>query len=69
MDRIAVAISLDAAIVLNIQTIYHNPKRAEKTTHEYVAYHIFIMWYASSSQTQVEKLCKLREIFYAFGIQ
>ena len=67
VDRIAVAVSLDAATVLNIQAIYHNPKRAEGTTHEYVAYHILITWYASSSQTQVEKLCKLREIFYALG--
>ena len=67
VDRIAVAVSLDAATVLNIQAIYHNPKRAEGTTHEYVAYHILIMWYASSSQTQVEKLCKLRETFYALG--
>ena len=67
VDRVAVAVSLDAATVLNIQAIYHNPKRAEGTTHECVAYHILITWYASSSQTQVEKLCKLREIFYALG--
>ena len=32
-----------------------------------IAYHILITWYASSSQTQIEKLCKLREIYYAMG--
>ena len=42
-------------------------KRAEWTTYEYIAYHILITWYASSSKTQVEKLCKLREIYYAMG--
>ena len=66
VDRIAVSVSLDAATVLNIQAIYHNPKRAENYT-EYMAYHILIMWYASSSETQVEKLCKLRDIL-CFGI-
>ena len=35
--------------------------------YEYIAYHILITWYASSSKTQVEKLCKLREIYYAMG--
>ena len=35
--------------------------------YEYIAYHILITWYASSSKTQIEKLCKLREIYYAMG--
>ena len=67
VDEIAVATSLDAAALLTIQAIYHDPKRAEWTTCEYIAYHILITWYASSSQTQIEKLCKLREIYYAMG--
>ena len=67
VDEIAVATSLDAAALLNIQAIYHDPKRAEWTTCEYIAYHILITWYTSSSQTQIEKLCKLREIYYAMG--
>ena len=67
IDEIAVATSLDAAALLTIQAIYHDPKRAEWTTYEYIAYHILITWYASSSQTQTEKLCKLREIYYAMG--
>ena len=67
VDEIAVATSLDAAALLTIQAIYHDPKRAEWTTCEYIAYHILITWYASSSQTQIEKLCKLREIYCAMG--
>ena len=67
VDEIAVATSLDAAALLTIQAIYHDPKRAEWTTCEYIAYHILITWYASSSQMQIEKLCKLREIYYAVG--
>ena len=67
VDEIAVATSLDASALLTIQAIYHDPKKAEWTTYEYIAYHILITWYASSSKTQVEKLCKLREIYYAMG--
>ena len=67
VDEIAVAISMDASALLNIQAIYHDPKRAEWTTYEYIAYHILITWYASSSKTQTEKLCKLRDIYYAMG--
>ena len=67
VDEIAVATSLDAAALLTIQAISHDPKRAEWTTCEYIAYHILITWYASSSQMQIEKLCKLREIYYAMG--
>ena len=67
VDEIAVATSLDAAALLTIQAIYHDPKRAEWTTYEYIAYHILITWYASSSKMQIEKLCKLREIYYAMG--
>ena len=67
VDEIAVATSLDAAALLTIQVIYHDPERAEWTTYEYIAYHILITWYASSSKTQIEKLCKLREIYYAMG--
>ena len=67
VDEIAVATSLDASALLKIQAIYHDPKRAEWITYEYIAYHILITWYASSSKTQVEKLCKLREIYYAMG--
>ena len=58
---------MDAAALLTIQAIYHDPKRAEWTTYEYIAYHILITWYASSSKMQIEKLCKLREIYYAMG--
>ena len=64
VDEIAVATSLDAAALLTIQAIYHDPKRAEWTTYEYIAYHILITWYASSSKMQIEKL---REIYYAMG--
>ena len=67
VDEIAVATSMDASALLNIQAIYHDPKRAEWTTYEYIAYHILITWYASSSKTQTEKLCKLRDIYYAMG--
>ena len=67
VDEIAVATSLDASALLTIQAIYHDPIRAEWTTYEYIAYHILITWYASSSKTQLEKLCKLREIYYAMG--
>ena len=68
VDEIAVATSMDASALLNIQAIYHDPKRAEWTTYEYIAYHILITWYASSSKTQTEKLCKLRDIYYAMGM-
>ena len=67
VDEIAVATSMDASALLNIQVIYHDPKRAEWTTYEYIAYHILITWYASSSKTQTEKLCKLRDIYYTMG--
>ena len=59
VDRLALATSLDAAALLTIQAIYHDPKRAEWTTQEYIAYHILVIWYASVSHTQVEKLSKL----------
>ena len=59
VDKIAVVTSLDNAALLTIQAIYHDPKRAEWTTQEYIAYHILVTWYASVSHTQVEKLCKL----------
>ena len=64
VDEIAVAISLDASALLNIQALYHDPKRAEWTTYEYIAYHILITWYAGSSKTQTEKLW---DIYYAMG--
>ena len=67
VDEIAVATSLDATALLTIQAIYHDPKRAEWTIYECIAYHILITWYASSSKMQIEKLCKLREIYYAMG--
>ena len=67
VDEIAVSTSMDASALLNIQAIYHDPKRAEWTTYECIAYHILITWYASSSKTQTEKLCKLRDIYYAMG--
>ena len=65
VDKLAYAISLDAAALLAIQAIYHDPKRAEWTTQEYIAYHILVTWYASVSHTQTEKLCKLRDVYYA----
>ena len=61
------ATSLDNAALLTMQAIYHNPKRAEWTTQEYITYHILVTWYASVSHTQVEKLCKLQEVYYAMG--
>ena len=67
VDEKAVATSMDASALLNIQAIYHDPKRAEWTTYEYIAYHILITWYAGSSKTQTEKLCKLRDIYYSMG--
>ena len=67
VDEIAVATSMDAPALLNIQAIYHDPKREEWTTYEYIAYHILITWYAGSSKTQTEKLCKLRDIYYSMG--
>ena len=56
-----------AAVLLTVQAIYHDSKRAEWTTQEYIAYHILIMWYASASHTQTEKLCKLWDVYYAMG--
>ena len=53
------ATSLDAAALLTIQAIFHDPKRSEWTIQEYIAYHILVTWYASVSHTQVEKLSKL----------
>ena len=47
--------------MLTIQAIYHDPKRTEWTTH------ILVTWYASVSHTQTEKLCKLRDVYYAMG--
>ena len=67
MNRLVLVTSLDAAALLTIQAIYHDPKRAEWTTREYIAYHILVIWYASVSHTQVEKLCKLQEVYYAMG--
>ena len=67
VDKVAVATSLDTAALLTIQAIYHDPKRTEWTTQEYIAYHILVTWYASVSYTQVEKLCKLQEVYYAMG--
>ena len=67
MDKLAFKTSLDAATLLTIQAIYHNPKRAEWTTQEYIAYHILVTWYASVSHSQTEKLCKLHDVYYAMG--
>ena len=67
VDKIAVATSLDNAAMLTIQAIYHDPKRAEWTTQEYIAYHILVTWYASVSHTQVDNLCKLQEVYYTMG--
>ena len=58
---------LDAAALLTIQAIYHVPKKAEWTTQEYIAYHILVTWYASMSHNQIEKLSKLREVYYIMG--
>ena len=62
----ASATSLDAAALLTIQAIYHDPKIVEWTT-QYIAYHILVMWYASASQTQTEKLCKLYNVYIVMG--
>ena len=59
VDRLAYATPLDAVTLITIQAIYHDPKRREWTTQEYIAYHILVTWYASVSHTQTEKLCKL----------
>ena len=67
VDRIAVVTSLDAAALLTIQAIYHDPKRAEWTTQEYIAYHILVTWYVSVSHTQIEKLSKLQEVIMSYG--
>ena len=67
VDKLVHATSLDAAVLLTIQAIYHDPKRTEWTTQEYIAYHILVTWYASVSHTQTEKLCKLRDVYYAMG--
>ena len=61
------ATSLDAAALLTIQAIYHDPKRSEWTTQEYIAYHILVTWYASVSHTQIERLSKLQEVYYGMG--
>ena len=67
VDKLVHATSLDAAALLTIQAIYHDPKRAEWTTQEYIAYHILVTWYASVSHNQTEKLCKLQDVYYAMG--
>ena len=67
MDKLAFETSLDAATLLTIQAMYHDPKRAEWTTQDYIAYHILVTWYASVSHTQTEKLCKLHNVYYAMG--
>ena len=67
IDRLAFETSLDAAALLTIQPIYHDPKRAEWTTQEYIACHILVTWYASVSHTQTDKLCKLQNVYYAMG--
>ena len=68
VDRIAVAPSLDAAALLTIQAIYHDPKRGEWTTQEYIAYHILVTWYASVSHTQIEKLSKFQEVSWPWAM-
>ena len=67
LDGLAFEMSLDAATLLTMQAIYHDPKKAEWTTLEYIAYHILVTWYASVSHTQTNKLCKLRDVSYAMG--
>ena len=62
-----VATSLYAAALLTIQAKNHDPKRAEWTTQEYIAYHILVTWYASVSHIQIEKLSKLQKVYYAMG--
>ena len=59
VDKLACAASLDVEALLTIQAIYHDPKRAEWTTQEYIAYHILVKSYASVSHTQTEKSCML----------
>ena len=66
VDKLAYT-TLDAAALLTIQAICHDPKRAEWTTQVYTAYHILVTWYASVSHTQTEKLCKLPDVYYAMG--
>ena len=51
VDKLAYATSLHAAALVTIQAIYHDPKRAERTTQEYIAYHTLVTWYLSASQT------------------
>ena len=68
VDEIAVATSMDASALLNIQAIYHDPKRAEWTTYEYIAYHILITWYAGSSKTQTEKTLQIERHLLFYGI-
>ena len=58
---------MDAAALHTIQAIYHNPKRVEWTTQEYIAYHILVMWYASVSHIQTEKFWKEGDVYYAMG--
>ena len=67
MHKLAFATPLDAAALLTIEAICHDPKRAEWTTQENIAYHILVMWYASVSCTETEKLCKLQDVYYAMG--
>ena len=67
VNKLAFETFLDAAALLPIQAIYHDPKRAEWTTQEYIAYHILVTWYASVSHTQTDKLFKLRDVYYAMG--
>ena len=49
VDKLACATSLDVAALPTTQAIYHDPKRAEWTTQEYIAYHTLVTWYASVS--------------------
>ena len=67
VNKLAFETFLDAAALLTIQTIYHDPKRAEWTTQEYIVYHILVTWYASVSHTQTDKLFKLQDVYYAMG--
>ena len=69
VDKLAFATSLDAAALLTIQAIYHDPKRAEWTTQEYIAYHILVTWYASVSHTQTENCvsCKMYTMPWAMA--
>ena len=67
VDKLAFATSMHAATLLTIQAIYHDPKRAEWTTQEYIADNILVTWYASVSHTQTDKLCKLRDVYSGMG--